>query len=51
VPTLKADLSDTQWRKWQSAKAEIGNGQVIPTKDVIEQLIDHYNSTKGRRIV
>lgn len=51
VPTLKADLDKTQWKKWGHAKVEIGDGKEISTASAIEKLIEFFNNNKGRRII
>ena len=51
MTTLRAKLSDSIWKKWSLAKAEIGAGKPISSEKTIEKLIDDFNKNKGRQIL
>jgi len=51
VPTLKISLPNNVWQKWTVAKAELGSGSPISSKNALEKIIDEYNKNKGRRIL
>lgn len=51
VPILKSHFTEAQWKKWEHAKADLGDGKKTNIAETVEKLIDFYNSNKGRRVI